>query len=60
MPPSWLTYVVVDKIEPATERVSKLGGKVLEPLIEIPKVGRIAVIADPAGAPLGLYQGIMG
>ncbi len=59
-PPNWMTYVVVDKIEPATERASKLGGKVLVPLIEIPQVGRIALIADPTGAPLGLYQPAMG
>jgi predicted enzyme related to lactoylglutathione lyase len=57
-PPSWMTYVVVDKIEPATERASRLGGKVLVPLIEIPKVGRIALIADTTGAPLGLYQAL--
>jgi hypothetical protein len=59
-PPNWMTYVVVDKIEPATERASKLGGKVLVPLIEIPKVGRIGLISDPTGAPLGLYQPVMG
>ncbi|HEX8704622.1 MAG TPA: VOC family protein [Myxococcaceae bacterium] len=59
-PPNWMTYVVVDKIETMTERATKLGGSVLVPLIEIPKVGRIGLIADPMGAPLGLYQGLMG
>lgn len=59
-PPNWMTYVVVDKVEPATERASRLGGNVLVPLIEIPKVGRIGLIADPTGAPLGLYQPLMG
>jgi len=59
-PPNWMTYVVVDKVEPATERASRLGGNVLVPLIEIPQVGRIGLIADPTGAPLGLYQPLMG
>lgn len=56
VPPNWLTYVVVDKIETARDRVTKLGGNVVVPLIEIPKVGRIAVITDPTGASLGLFQ----
>jgi predicted enzyme related to lactoylglutathione lyase len=60
IPPSWLTYVVVDKLEPVRDRVSKLGGNVVHSLIEVPKVGRIALIADPTGAPLGLFQGITG
>lgn len=56
MPPNWLTYVVVEKIEAANERVSKLGGKVLMPLIEVPQVGRISAVQDPTGAVLGLFQ----
>ncbi|MBI3200974.1 MAG: VOC family protein [Myxococcales bacterium] len=55
-PPHWLTYVVVEKIEAANERASKLGGKVLMPLIDVPKVGRISVIQDPTGAAVGLFQ----
>ena len=56
MPPMWGTYVVVEKLENARERATKLGGKVLNPLIEIPTVGRIAVIADPTGAVIQLFQ----
>ncbi len=32
------------------------GGRVLEPRIDVPEVGTIAVVADPAGAALGLFQ----
>ena len=56
MPPNWLTYVVVEKIEAANERVAKLGGKVLMPLIDVPNVGRISAVQDPTGAVLGLFQ----
>ncbi len=56
MPPNWLTYVVVEKLEPANERVAKLGGKVLMALVEVPKVGRISAVQDPTGAVLGLFQ----
>lgn len=55
-PPMWATYVVVEKIERANERVSKLGGKVIEPLIVVPKVGRISFVADPVGASIGLFE----
>ena len=30
------------------------------PLIEVPTVGRIAVVADPTGGVLGLFQPQMG
>lgn len=55
-PPMWMTYVTVEKIEASNDRVTKLGGKVVVPLIEIPTVGRISMIADPTGAHIGLYQ----
>lgn len=55
-PPSWLTYVVVETIESACERATRLGGKVLVPRVEVPSVGRTAMIADPSGARLGLFQ----
>lgn len=55
-PPHWMTYVVVEKIESARARVEGLGAKVIVPLIELPSIGRIAVIADPTGAVIGLFE----
>lgn len=60
MPPSWLTYVFVESIEGSNARVGKLGGKVIVPRIDIPKVGAISVVADPFGAVLGLFVPSMG
>jgi predicted enzyme related to lactoylglutathione lyase len=60
VPPCWMTYVVVDKLEPTRDRVAKMGGKVMMPLIEVPTVGRIAMIADPTGGAIGLFQPQMG
>ncbi|MCB9700358.1 MAG: VOC family protein [Myxococcales bacterium] len=59
MPPCWMTYVVVDEIEGARARAERLGGRVVVPLIEIPNVGRIALIADPTGGHLGIFQSAM-
>ncbi len=56
VPPNWLTYVVVDRIEPAAEKATKLGGRVLMPAMAIPSIGRIAVIADDQGAAIGLFE----
>jgi hypothetical protein len=56
MPSCWMTYVVVSELEATRDRVAGLGGNVLEPLIEVPTVGRIAVVADPTGGVIGLFQ----
>lgn len=53
---TWLSHVLVEKLEPARDRAVKLGGKVLVPTIDIEKVGRMTVIADSMGAALSLFE----
>jgi predicted enzyme related to lactoylglutathione lyase len=53
---NWLSHVVVKKLEESRDRATKLGGKVLMPLVDIPKIGRMAVIADNSGAALSLFE----
>jgi hypothetical protein len=54
-PPHWLSYVAVTNADEAAKKAKTLGGKVLvEPLEAGP--GRMAVIQDPAGATLALWQ----
>jgi predicted enzyme related to lactoylglutathione lyase len=55
-PPHWLTYVVVDTLEAANRRVTKHGGTVLMPKIDIPTVGSISVVQDNVGAVIGLFE----
>ena len=50
VPPHWLAYVAVSDVDAVTKRAESLGGKVLVPAMEIPKVGRFSVIQDPTGA----------
>jgi predicted enzyme related to lactoylglutathione lyase len=50
------TFVVVSKIEPACEKATGLGGKVMLSATAVPNVGRIAVILDDQGAGLGLFE----
>jgi|JI10StandDraft_1071094.scaffolds.fasta_scaffold345672_2 predicted enzyme related to lactoylglutathione lyase len=56
MPPHWLTYVVVADAVAAREHAEKLGAHVIVPLIPVPGVGNIAIIADPVGGVVGLFE----
>lgn len=55
-PTHWLTYVVIDALKDATQRVKAQGGKVLVERMEIPTVGAIGVVQDNVGATLGLFE----
>jgi predicted enzyme related to lactoylglutathione lyase len=54
--PSWVTYVQVDSVEGAVERARSAGGAVLAPPFGAPPAGRIAALADPAGAPFCVWE----
>jgi predicted enzyme related to lactoylglutathione lyase len=54
VPPHWRCYVAVPDVDAAAKKAAKAGGKVVTPPFDVPNVGRVAVIADPAGAVLGI------
>ncbi len=54
-PPHWLVYFAVDDVERSVARVSELGGTALTPIMDSPG-GRLAVVADPAGAAFGVIK----
>jgi hypothetical protein len=56
MPPAWGCYVTVDQVDATVAQATALGGKVIVPAMDIPGVGRMAVIADPQGATLSVMQ----
>lgn len=60
VPPNWLTFVVVEKVEASCERATKVGGKVMMPAMAVPNIGRIAVVLDDQGAAIGLFEPAMG
>ena len=56
MRPDWLYFVRVASVTASVARARELGGRVLlDPKPEVLE-GRLAVIADPAGAPFGLLE----
>ena len=56
VPTHWLAYIVVDSLVDAHARVSRNGGKVLVPRIDVPTIGTISVIEDNVGAALGFFE----
>jgi predicted enzyme related to lactoylglutathione lyase len=50
MPPNWTGYICVDDCDAAAEKVKRLGGSVRREPLDIPGIGRFAIVADPAGA----------
>jgi predicted enzyme related to lactoylglutathione lyase len=50
MPPAWGLYVTVDDVDASIKLVEELGGNVLMPPMDIPNVGRFAMVQDPQGA----------
>lgn len=56
--PIWLGYVGVDHVDGAIAQIEAKGGKVLMPASDVPDVGRIAMVADPLGAPFYIMKPI--
>ncbi len=55
LPPTWLLYVVVEDLDRSLEAVREGGGEVVAPVRTMGE-HRWAVIRDPAGAVLALYE----
>lgn len=56
IPPVWINYVIVADLTASLERVRALEGRVLTGPKEMSGQGTYAVVEDPAGAAIGLFQ----
>jgi predicted enzyme related to lactoylglutathione lyase len=56
--PAWLGYIGVDDTDAAVRSIEEAGGKALMPPFDIDKVGRVAMVTDPQGAPFYLMKPI--
>jgi predicted enzyme related to lactoylglutathione lyase len=54
--PHWLNFVRVVSADAAAAKAVSLGGKVLVQPFEDRHGGKVAVVADPAGAPVGVME----
>ena len=55
-PTAWTSYVTVDDVDERTARVAGAGGVVLAGPVDIPTVGRMAIIQDPTGGVIGIIK----
>ena len=55
-PTAWNTYVAVSSADDAAKRAADAGGSVLANPFDIGDTGRMAVLADPQGAVLSVWQ----
>ncbi len=59
-PSHWLYYVAVEDVDAAASKAQELGGAQLAGPMDIPNVGRIAVLQDPTGAGFALFKAASG
>jgi predicted enzyme related to lactoylglutathione lyase len=53
----WNVYLAIDDCDRTAERARDAGGTLLVEPMDVPDAGRMAIIRDPVGAQLGLWQG---
>jgi predicted enzyme related to lactoylglutathione lyase len=57
IPPNWTGYIAVDDVDASVAQVESLGGKIFKAPMDIPNVGRFAIVTDPQGAVFALFKG---
>jgi predicted enzyme related to lactoylglutathione lyase len=55
IPPHWMAYTTVEDVDAAATKAAELGGKILKAGFTVPNVGRMAMLADPQGAPFAVF-----
>jgi predicted enzyme related to lactoylglutathione lyase len=58
-PTHWAAYIAVDDVDARIEKCTQMGATVVVPAMDVPSVGRMALIADPQGAHIWLYKDAM-
>lgn len=56
MATQWLPYILVESVADTVVQAKKLGGKVMMDKTPIPEMGAFAVIADPTGGVIGVWE----
>lgn len=56
VPTHWMTYLSVANLRDAEGNTCDAGGEILRPSVDIPGVGKLAVMSDASGAMIGLIE----
>jgi len=54
--PHWLTYIGARDVDATVAHAERLGARVLAPALDLPSIGRYAVLADPQGAVFAAFR----
>lgn len=55
-PSMWVPYLATDDVDATTAKAGGLGASVVVPPMDVPTVGRMALLVDSVGALVGLYK----
>jgi predicted enzyme related to lactoylglutathione lyase len=53
----WLVYIISADVDADAAKAKELGAQVFMEPFDVQTVGRLAILADPTGAPFGLFKG---
>lgn len=56
IPPHWMSYILVENIEASLEKAKKQGASVVKPVTQVGDAGRLAILIDPTGAHIALWE----
>ncbi len=58
IPPHWMAYILVENVDKALEKANKNGASTVKPVTNAGDIGRFAIITDPTGAHVALWQSL--
>lgn len=56
IPPHWMSYILVENLEESIDKAVKNGAIIIKPAMNVGDFGRMAIIRDPVGAHIALWQ----
>ncbi|HJR40931.1 MAG TPA: VOC family protein [Gemmatimonadaceae bacterium] len=56
VPPHWMPYIGTPDVDATAAQAQKLGGQVVVAPMDIPDIGRFAVLKDPQGAAFSIFK----
>jgi uncharacterized protein len=58
IPPHWMSYIYVENLDESVKKAKSLGAKIKVEITSIADYGKFAVIEDPTGAYIALWQSL--
>lgn len=56
IPPHWMAYILVENVDESLQKAKENGAQIVKPVTAAGDMGRFAIITDPTGAHIALWQ----